>query len=151
MLPCRCPLLTESPFARLRRYRPRPVIFGSGQRELPHLHRSYWLMRRTIILLPTSVIPISTGLRRLLRAPAGRWPFPTLSLRSLYRCLGPCPATIERCTRPFLPAQRRPLLRVKKIGSWKIPTTQLYVGEVIEAATIPLCSGSHTRLAHRLF
>ena len=33
--------------------------------------------------------PIPAGLCRLLRAPAGRWTFPTLSLRSLYRRLGP--------------------------------------------------------------
>ena len=54
-------------------------------------------MRQTITLVPTSVFPISTGLRRLLRAPAGRWSFPTLSLRSLYRRLDPYPATTQRC------------------------------------------------------
>ena len=72
--------------------------------------------------------PTSAGPCRLLRAPAGRWPFPTLSLRSLYRRLGPYPATTERCSRPFLPVQHRPPLRCKRIGSWKHPTKQLHVG-----------------------
>ncbi len=68
-----------------------------SQSELPDHHRSSWLMRQTTILLPTSVFPISTGLRRLLRAPAGIWPFPTLSLRSLYGRLNPYPGTTQRC------------------------------------------------------
>jgi hypothetical protein len=34
---------------------------------------------------------------RLLQAPAEIWPFPTLSLRSLYGRLGPYPATTQRC------------------------------------------------------
>ncbi len=89
-----------------------------SQSELPDHHRSSWLMRQTIILTPTSVVPISICLCRLLRAPAGRWPFPTLSLRSLYGRLDPYPATTQRCFFfPFLPVGHRPPLRVKKIGS----------------------------------
>ena len=84
---------------------------------LPDVHRSYWLMRQTKLLLPTSVSPISIGLCRLLRVPAGGWPFPTLSLRSLHRRLGPYPATPERCGCPLLPARHRPPLRVKRIGA----------------------------------
>jgi len=60
--------------------------------------------------------PGPSGLCRLLRAPAGRRPFPTLSLRSLHGCLGPYPVAIKRCISPLLPARHRPLLRVKKIG-----------------------------------
>ena len=47
------------------------------------------------------------GLCRLLPIPAGRWPFPTLSLNSLCRCLDPYPAMSSWCTRPFLPKRRR--------------------------------------------
>ena len=87
------------------------------QSALPDLRRSYWLMRQTKLLLPASVSLSSAGLCRLLRAPAGGWPFPTLSLRSLHRRLDPYPATPERCSRPLLPARHRPPLRVKRIGS----------------------------------
>ena len=69
--------------------------------------------------------PTSAGLCRLLQAPAGRWPFPTLSLRSLYRCLDPYPATPLRCSCPFLPGSHRPHLTTKKFGPWKIPSKQL--------------------------
>ncbi len=47
------------------------------------------------------------GLCRLLPIPAGRWPFPTLSLNSLCRCLDPYPAMSSWCTRPFLPRRLR--------------------------------------------
>lgn len=114
---------------------PRRVTVGQDgvkappRTELPALHRSYRLMRQTKTLLTTSVVPISSGLCRLPRAPAGRWPFPTLSPRSVYRCLDPYPATIHRCICPFLPDGHRPLLRVKKIGSWNHPAKQLPAGE----------------------
>ena len=61
----------------------RDSVDALSQSALLDLHRSYRLMRQTKTLLPTSVVPSSTDLRRLLRAPAGSWPFPTLSLRSL--------------------------------------------------------------------
>jgi hypothetical protein len=51
--------------------------------------------------------PSPMGLCRLLPVPAGRWPFPTLSLNSLCRCLDPYPAMFSWCTRPFLPRRRR--------------------------------------------
>ena len=50
------------------------------------------LMRQTKFLLPTSVVPSSAGLCRLRSAPAGRWPFPTLSPQSVLRRLDPYPA-----------------------------------------------------------
>ena len=53
------------------------------------------------------------GLCRLLPIPAGRWPFPTLSLNSLCRCLDPYPAMSSRCTRPFLPRRLRLHIRWK--------------------------------------
>ena len=96
-----------------------PCALGTDQPELPGLHSSYWLMRQTIILMPTSVIPISAGPCRLLRAPAGRWSFPTLSLRSLYRCLDPYPVTALRCSCPFLPGSHRPHLTCKKFRPMK--------------------------------
>ncbi len=51
--------------------------------------------------------PLPTSLCRLLSAPAGRWPFPVLSLQSLLRCLDPYPAALLRCFCPFLPGEHR--------------------------------------------
>ena len=65
--------------------------YASHQRELPLLRSSYRLMRRAKSLHPTSVVPISDGLCRLLSVPADRWPFPTLSPQSLHSCLDPYP------------------------------------------------------------
>jgi hypothetical protein len=48
------------------------------------------------------------GLCRLSPAPAGRWPFPTLSLRPLCRRSDPYPAALLGCTRPFLHRGHRP-------------------------------------------
>ena len=38
-------------------------------------------------------------------APAGNWPFPTLSLQSLRRCLDPCPAVSSKCACSLLPLE----------------------------------------------
>ncbi len=70
------------------------------QRALPLLHSSYWLMRQTKTLSPASLVTIPVSLRRLLSAPAGRWPFPTLSPQSLHGCLDPYPAASLRCSFP---------------------------------------------------
>src|SRR4030042_1939408 len=52
----------------------------SHQRALPLLHRSYGLMRQAPILPPPRLSPRLVGLCQLSPAPAGWWPFPTLSL-----------------------------------------------------------------------
>ena len=49
--------------------------------------------------------------------PAGRWPFPTLSLQSLQGCLDPYPAVFLLCTYPFLPEERRPHVRSEAFGT----------------------------------
>ena len=109
--PIRCPPLTESPFAHRRCYpllgrRPAPP-----RPALPGLHYSYWLMRRTECLPSTPALTSTTGLCRLLRAPAGRRSVPALSPQSLHRSLDPYPATTSGCTYPFLPRRQRPRLR----------------------------------------
>jgi len=48
------------------------------------------------------VAPCALGLCRLLRAPAGCWSFPTLSLPSLWRCSDPYHVVSASCTYPFL-------------------------------------------------
>ena len=60
------------------------------------------------------------------QAPAGRWPFPTLSLQSLRRCLDPYPAMSFRCICPFLPGRQRPHLKRHRFGTPTIlPAMQL--------------------------
>jgi hypothetical protein len=66
--------------------------------------------------------PCATSLCRLLRAPAGSWPFPTLSPQSLYRCLDPYPAALLRCSCSFLPGKHRPHLSLKKFGALEPPS-----------------------------
>jgi hypothetical protein len=80
---------------------------GSPGRALPLRHRSYGPMRQTKTLRPPRIPPCARGLCRLLSAPAGRWPFPTLSLRPLRRCSDPYPATLLGCTCPFLHREHR--------------------------------------------
>ena len=53
-------------------------------------------------------MPWSAGPCRLPSAPAGRWPFPALSLQSLRRCLDPYPAVSSWCTCSLLPRRQRP-------------------------------------------
>jgi hypothetical protein len=78
-------------------------------------------MGQTKILLLSSVVPITIGLCRLLPVPAERWPFPTLSLQSLYRCLDPYPAVFLRCTCSFLPEEHRPHIRSETLGTSGLP------------------------------
>ena len=139
-----CPPLTESPFAM------REVLSPQGRRgqpprpELPDHHRSYELMRQTKCLCTTQVSPLSPSLCRLLRAPADKWSFPTLSPPSLCRRLDPYPVTLLRCIYPLLPEEHRPHHSDQWFGAQNIPSTQFRKGKYFEAAVIPLCSGSHT-------
>ena len=96
-------------------------VYARHQRAVPPLHRSYRLMRQTKTLPPPSVVPIAVGLCRLLQVPARRWPFPTLSLQSLHRCLDPYPVVSLRCSYPFLPEEHRPHVRSETFGTPKLP------------------------------
>ena len=104
---------------------------ASRQRELPLLHRSYWLMRQAKTLSPASLVTIPVSLRRLLSAPAGRWPFPTLSPQSLHGCLDPYPVVPFRCTYPFLPGKPRPRHRREKLGTLNEPCNATSTGDPI--------------------
>ena len=77
------------------------------------------------------------GLCRLLPVPAGSWPFPTLSLQSVLRCLDPYPAASVRCFYPFLPRQLRPHLTRDRFGTRNTPcTTTSHRGAHFGAAVI---------------
>jgi hypothetical protein len=58
------------------------------------------------------VFPCTLGLCRLSPVPAGKRPFPTLSLQSLYRRKEPYPVASLRCPCPFLPEGLRSRLRI---------------------------------------
>ncbi len=88
-----------------------------SQSELPDHHRSYWLMRQTIILMPTSVSlfqQVFAGCYKPLLEDG-------LSRRYLCDlCIGAWIHTPPRpngAFRPFLTVGHRPPLRVKRIGS----------------------------------
>ena len=93
------------------------MAYASHLKALPLIHRSYKLMRQTKYLPLASVVPIPPDLCRLSSVPAGRWPFPTLSLQSLHGCLDPYPAVFLRCTYPFLPEELRPHVRSETFGT----------------------------------
>jgi hypothetical protein len=78
-----------------------------------------------------SVVPRSWGLCRLSRVPAGLWPFPTLSLPSVWRCLDPYPAVFVRCTYPFLPQRQRPHVTGNTFGTRENPCKAISTGSVV--------------------
>ena len=57
------------------------------------------------------------SLCRLLRAPAGSRPFPTLSLRIFLYVQGPLPRLLLWCIHPFLPTRLRPSQRRHPVGA----------------------------------
>ena len=65
------------------------------------------------------------------RVPAGPWPFPTLSLPSLWRCLDLYPAVFVRCTYPFLPQRQRPHVTGNTFGTRENPCKATSTGSVI--------------------
>ena len=75
--------------------------------------------------------PSTSSLCRLPSAPAGLWPFPTLSPRSLYRRLDPYPVVSFRCTCSFLPGRLRPHVRIKTFGTQETPCHAASTGETI--------------------
>jgi len=115
------PPSAQSPFACARCYLTHRGLDGPRQQVFPCLHRSYGLMRQSSTLpLPTDS-PWTTGLCRLLSAPAGPRTFPTLSLRILPCVLGPLPRQLVWCMYPFLPTRHRPSPRSDRVGAQQSP------------------------------
>jgi hypothetical protein len=97
-----------------------PFFFGTPQRTLLLLPRSYGLMRQTIRLRWPMVFPRARGLCRLSPVPADGWSFPTLSLHSLRRRLDPYPAVLSGCSCPFLPHRHRPRVTGNTLGATEL-------------------------------
>jgi len=85
-------------------------------------------MRQTKSLSLTSVVPISASLCRLSSVPAGRWPFPTLSLQSLRRCLDPYPQCPPGAFARFFPEDNGLTSDVTSSAHQTIPAMQLQQG-----------------------
>ena len=100
------PPSARSPFARSGCYPRRGGLKAAWRGVTPS--SSYGLMRQTIPLPAPRLEPCARGPCRLSPVPAGRWPFPTLSLRPLCRCSDPYPAALPGCTCPFLHRGHRP-------------------------------------------
>ena len=81
--------------------------------------------------LHASVVPRSWSLCRLSRVPAGPWPFPTLSLPSVWRCLEPYPTVFVRCTCPFLPQRQRPHVTRNTFSTREKPCKTISTGSAI--------------------
>ena len=75
--------------------------------------------------------PTTAGLCRLLPAPAARWPFPTLSLQSVWRRLDPYPAMSQWCSCSFLPTRQRPHSMGDPFGPPKYPCLATSAGSKI--------------------
>ena len=89
--------------------------------------------------LPSPRFPCATGLCRLSPVPAGSWPFPTLSLQSLCRCLDPYPAMSSRCACPFLPWKQRPHATGNAFGTRNYPCHATSTGSRISGLQSFVC------------
>jgi len=85
-------------------------------------------MRQTNILSQSRFSPCTKSLRRLWRIPAGGWPFPTLSLRSLYRRLVRTPPRLNGAIVRFFPFSIGLPLDVRRSARENFPTKQLHMG-----------------------
>lgn len=107
------------------------------QWALPPFHRAYGLMRQSSPLPPPRLYPRTVGPCRLLSAPAGWRPFPTLFCASVPACLAPYPGGSWRAsTRCFLHALGLPPVRTGaalRIMPYSAFRTELY----FRAAVIP--------------
>ncbi len=140
------PPCAESPFAQnqaLPVFATMSCIMSDGV-----THPSSLILAHAPDQIPPAVfdLTITTGLCRLSPVPAGKWPFPTLSPQSLRRCLDPYPAVSSRCSCSLLPRGHRPHIQRHTFGTLKIPLQCNFNRDcILEAAVIPLCSGSHAR------
>ncbi len=124
------PPSAQSPFARLGCYLRRRGVSHLVSRHYPAFIARTGSCARPNPSRRLRSMPWTADLRRLSTVPAGRWPFPTLSLQSLRRCLYPCPAASFRCTCSFLPGRRRPHVRRETFGTPNFPCNATSTGNV---------------------
>ena len=98
--------------------------------------------------------PSPAGLCRLLPVPAGRWSFPTLSLRVFPWMLGSVSRWPARCLCPLLPPQHRPSPSPSnRSACHKCPSSDFRTGRDFEIVVIPYVQASrfacHPGRSHR--
>jgi hypothetical protein len=136
-----CPPCTESPFAPSGCYPSGGGLSGHLERYYPSLIAHTGSCARPTPSYLLRPWPRSVGPCRLLPAPAGRWPFPTLSPQVFPRVPGPLPRWALWCIRPFLPMEQRPSPHIYWVGSHNEPYSDFTTGVYFGAAVIPSCSG----------
>ena len=102
------PPSAQSPFASLRCYRREGGMHCLLEGRYPFVVAHTDSCARPVALHPASAWPRADGLCRLLPAPAGHRPFPTLSLPILPRVSGPLLRLPQECTYPLLPPEHWP-------------------------------------------
>ena len=96
------PPSAQSPFARSGRYPRRGGLAGRLEGRYPLVVAHTGSCARPPPSPRLRCSRCARGLCRLSPVPAGRWPFPTLSPRSLRRCSDPYPAALLGCACPLL-------------------------------------------------
>ena len=100
-------------------------------------HPSSLILAHAPNQIPPAVfdLTITTGLCRLSPVPAGRWPFPTLSLQSLRRRLDPYPAVSLWCSCSLLPRGQRPHIQRHTFGTLNNPYNATSTGKVFRGCS----------------
>jgi hypothetical protein len=111
------PPSAQSPFARWRCYRQRRDVQRRVSGHYPAFLAPTGSCARPNPSHRLRSRPWSMGLCRLSPAPAGRWPFPTLSPPVFPQVPGPLPRRSTWCTCPFLPMWHRPSPCCERVGS----------------------------------
>ena len=102
------PPSAQSHFASGRRYRLEGDMCCLLEEHYPFVVARTGSCARPVVLHPASASPRSDGLCRLLPAPAGHRPFPTLSLPILPHVSGPLLRLLPGCACPLLPPRHWP-------------------------------------------
>ena len=97
-----------------------------------------------------SGFPRTSGLCRLLPAPAGQWSFPTLSLPIFPHVLGPLPRLPPRCIRSFLPSELWPSPIEQRVGATQLIPTAISVGGHLRGCSQSIMFGPVSLLASQI-
>lgn len=97
-----------------------------------------------------SGFPRTSGLCRLLPAPAAQWFFPTLSLPIFPHVLGPLPRLPLKCMRSFLPSELWPSPIEHRVGASQIIPTAISVGGHLRGCSHFIMFGPVSLLASQI-
>jgi len=141
------PPSAQSPFARLGCYLRRRDVARPVSWHYPAFIAHMGSCARPKPSRRLRSLPWSTGLCRLSPVPAGRWPFPALSLQSLRGCSAPYPAVSSWCTCSLLPRRRRPHSESDEFGTLKLPCNATSTGVLFRGCRHSIIFGLPRSLA----